>query len=325
MSAVIGTEADSRVVAELPDLTGRLLTAASVEETLARTLDGVGGYAPASALAAAWDVNGSTGAVVLAGRAVPADEARALVDEAIATRGEPGDPRIGPPRFVRTVLVRPRGEMGARPDWTQARRIALAPSSGVGFLFCGSGADPAEAFDHPDVTVLLHCAAACVSRLCVEAAGERGAPSGRLQRAEDLRPALRRLLSDSAEAGTDLALMLVEPLGPEDVVDEGAVTAVGRLLLGTMRHSDLVFPAGPGRFCVVMPRTNPRHALIAASRVNARLEDARPPDVPRGVRIAIGVSGLDESATSAEHLYRQAEAALAEARSPNGPGVFLYL
>ena len=323
MSSVAHTTSPAVAVCELPDLTGQLLTACSVEETLAWTLDGVARYVPASVLAAGWDVQGSTGGVVLSGRHVSQEEAQLLVDQAVGTGPYGSDMAIGPPRFVRAMRVRARHPGGGLPDWTHCLYVGLAPNSAVGFAFHGDGPDPAEGFEHPDVIVLLHCAAACVCRLCIEAGGD--SVGGKLQPSDDLLPVLDRLRTDATDRGVDLAVMLVEPMGPDDEVTEEAIAAIGHMLVGTLRNSDLVFRAGPRHFCAVMPRTNPRHALIAAGRMTGRLQESRPPEVPAGVRLAIGVSGLDESAAPAEQLYAQSESALAEARSPDGAGVFLHL
>ncbi|MFQ6097472.1 MAG: hypothetical protein ACE5O2_07050, partial [Armatimonadota bacterium] len=137
MSAAVNSRTEVALGADLSDLTGRLLTAPSVEDALARTLEGIAEYVPCSELAAAWNVRGNTGAVVLAARALSEDEARCLADQAAQASREQEDAWIGPPEFVRAVRVRPRRERSGPLNWTRRRCVCLAPNSVVGFLVRG--------------------------------------------------------------------------------------------------------------------------------------------------------------------------------------------
>ncbi len=101
------------------------------------------------------------------------------------------------------------------------------------------------------------------------------------------------------------------------LVGDHVLAAIGAVLRTHARSFDLVGRLGGDEFAVLMPDTQPSDAGALAKRIC--LEASSVLEVP--VTLSIGVSGLDRSMPTAEHMRDEADFALYEVKGAGRDGV----
>ena len=90
------------------------------------------------------------------------------------------------------------------------------------------------------------------------------------------------------------------------VVGDRVLAAVGKVLVDNVRTFDVASRLGGDEFALLLPETGPRGAVAVAERIVRDL--AGRGEVP--VTLSIGVSSLDRSMPTREHLFDEADMAL---------------
>ena len=90
------------------------------------------------------------------------------------------------------------------------------------------------------------------------------------------------------------------------LVGDAVLAAVGRILLANVRTFDVACRLGGDEFALLLPETDASGAVQVAERIFRDL--AGEGEVP--VTLSIGVSSLDRSQATAEHLFDEADLAL---------------
>ena len=101
------------------------------------------------------------------------------------------------------------------------------------------------------------------------------------------------------------------------LVGDHVLAGIGAALRAQSRSFDLVGRLGGDEFAVLMPDTDPTSATALAQRI--RLEAAAGLEVP--VTLSIGVSGLDLSQPTAEHMLDDADFSLYQVKGAGRDGV----
>ncbi len=101
------------------------------------------------------------------------------------------------------------------------------------------------------------------------------------------------------------------------LVGDHVLAGIGAALRAQSRSFDLVGRLGGDEFAVLMPDTDPTAATALAERI--RLEAAAGLEVP--VTLSIGVSGLDLSQPTAEHMLDDADFSLYQVKGGGRDGV----
>jgi diguanylate cyclase (GGDEF)-like protein len=101
------------------------------------------------------------------------------------------------------------------------------------------------------------------------------------------------------------------------LVGDHVLAAIGAALLAQTRSFDLVGRLGGDEFAVLMPDTEAAAATALAERI--RLEAAAGLEVP--VTVSIGVSGLDRSEPTVEHMLDDADFSLYQVKRSGRDGV----
>jgi diguanylate cyclase (GGDEF)-like protein len=95
-----------------------------------------------------------------------------------------------------------------------------------------------------------------------------------------------------------------------------AIRTVGRLLTESSRKSDIAGRVGGEEFCVILPETNEKHAMIWAQRVCDSI--CRTPVVFEGrtvgITISLGIAGLDERVDTPQRFIDLADQSLLAAK-----------
>jgi diguanylate cyclase (GGDEF)-like protein len=102
---------------------------------------------------------------------------------------------------------------------------------------------------------------------------------------------------------------------------------VAEALHGTVRETDFAARFGGDEFCVLLPQTSPAEAVQTALRIRARIAGTvmQSGSYQRQVTVSIGVDSYDgRSASSIDHLRRNANRALQEAKRRGKNQVWLY-
>ncbi len=90
------------------------------------------------------------------------------------------------------------------------------------------------------------------------------------------------------------------------VVGDQVLAAIGRILMANVRAFDVASRLGGDEFALLLPETNASGAVAVAERIFRDL--ASEGEVP--VTLSIGVSSLDRSLPTMEHLFDEADLAL---------------
>jgi diguanylate cyclase (GGDEF)-like protein len=90
------------------------------------------------------------------------------------------------------------------------------------------------------------------------------------------------------------------------VVGDRVLATIGRILMANVRTFDVASRLGGDEFALLLPETDARGAVVVAERIFRDLAGAG--EVP--VTLSIGVSSLDRSLPTAEHLFDEADMAL---------------
>ncbi|HVC66941.1 MAG TPA: GGDEF domain-containing protein [Acidimicrobiales bacterium] len=137
--------------------------------------------------------------------------------------------------------------------------------------------------------------------------------------------ATRRVLRQHTEqeieralrSGSPLSLLMVDVDRFKDVNDrfghlvgDRVLAAVGRILLANVRTFDVACRLGGDEFALLLPETDASGAAHVAERIFRDLAVAA--EAP--VTLSIGVSTLDRSRATAEHLFDEADLALYQAK-----------
>jgi diguanylate cyclase (GGDEF)-like protein len=133
-------------------------------------------------------------------------------------------------------------------------------------------------------------------------------------------------IARSLRNGHPLSLMMIDVDSFKAVNDtyghlvgDHVLAAIGQALRQQSRSFDLVGRLGGDEFAVLMPDTEPSAALALAERI--RLEAAAGLEVP--VTLSIGVSGLDLSEPTVEHMLDDADFSLYQVKGAGRDGVAL--
>ena len=94
------------------------------------------------------------------------------------------------------------------------------------------------------------------------------------------------------------------------VVGDRVLSNIGRILLQHVRAFDVASRLGGDEFALLLPETDERGAVMVAERIVRDLADNS--EVP--VTLSIGVTCLDRSTPTVEHLFDEADLALYEAK-----------
>ena len=125
----------------------------------------------------------------------------------------------------------------------------------------------------------------------------------------------------------ELALVVMElRMGPgrePGVLTDSELQAVGEALGSSLRQADSACRLASGRFCLLLPMTSQRNALIATDRVLSRLR-AHPGLSPE-VECNTGVSGWTFDGSSTPELFEQAGIALERAKRAGARGAFVFI
>jgi diguanylate cyclase (GGDEF)-like protein len=131
-------------------------------------------------------------------------------------------------------------------------------------------------------------------------------------------------IARSLRNGHPLSLMLIDVDSFKAVNDtyghlvgDHVLAAIGGALRSHSRAFDLVGRLGGDEFAVLMPDTGAPAAAALAERL--RLEASAGLEIP--VTLSIGVSGLDRSAATAEHMFDDADFALYQVKRAGRDGV----
>jgi len=90
------------------------------------------------------------------------------------------------------------------------------------------------------------------------------------------------------------------------VVGDRVLATIGRILLANVRTFDVASRLGGDEFALLLPETDASGAVVVAERIFRDLAGAS--EVP--VTLSIGVSSLDRSLPTVEHLFDEADLAL---------------
>jgi diguanylate cyclase (GGDEF)-like protein len=117
----------------------------------------------------------------------------------------------------------------------------------------------------------------------------------------------------AVRSGSPLSLLMIDVdhfKGVNDtfghVVGDRVLAAVGTVLLENVRTFDVASRLGGDEFALLLPETGPRAAMLVAERIVRDLAGGA--EVP--VTLSIGVSSLDRSNPTPEHLFDEADLAL---------------
>jgi len=102
---------------------------------------------------------------------------------------------------------------------------------------------------------------------------------------------------------------------------------VAEALKGTVRETDFAARFGGDEFCVLLPQTSPAEAVQTALRIRQRISGTivQNGNWQRQVTVSIGVDSYDgRAASSVDHLRRNANRALQEAKRRGKNQVWLY-
>jgi diguanylate cyclase (GGDEF)-like protein len=133
-------------------------------------------------------------------------------------------------------------------------------------------------------------------------------------------------IARSLRNGHPLSLMMIDVDSFKAVNDtyghlvgDHVLSAIGAVLRTQTRSFDLVGRLGGDEFAVLMPDTEPTAAVALAERI--RLEAAAGLEVP--VTLSVGVSGLDRSEPTVEHMLDDADFSLYQVKGSGRDGVAL--
>jgi len=101
------------------------------------------------------------------------------------------------------------------------------------------------------------------------------------------------------------------------LVGDHVLAAVGASLRSHARTFDLVGRLGGDEFAVLLPNTEPTAAVTLAKRISQAASVV--PEVP--ITLSVGISGLDRSTPTTEHMLDDADFALYQAKSAGRDGV----
>jgi diguanylate cyclase (GGDEF)-like protein len=101
------------------------------------------------------------------------------------------------------------------------------------------------------------------------------------------------------------------------LVGDHVLAAIGQVLSTNTRSFEMVGRLGGDEFAVLMPNTEPSHALVAAERF--RLESMKAVEVH--VTLSVGISGLDLASPTAERMLDDADFALYQVKHAGRDGV----
>ncbi len=90
------------------------------------------------------------------------------------------------------------------------------------------------------------------------------------------------------------------------VVGDRVLATIGRILMANVRTFDVASRIGGDEFALLLPETDARSAVVVAERIFRDLAGSG--EVP--VTLSIGVSSLDRSLPTTEHLFDEADMAL---------------
>ncbi len=313
------------------DIAARATADAVLEEAFCRARE----VLPLAACLGIWHVAGRTEGGVCAGWDLSQEDAFSLALEAVhRVGGGLASGPLGSPRFVRrhrSTAMEPKDTgSGVWADFP----YVLGGDAVALFSVLTADAAHLGQRTHALLAALFSCAAPSLAHLSLANVNDLAARTDAATRPQDLADVGRVLDSRVAEArsrGHELSVMLVDA-----VVDgclyqnaaqayEEAMSASGGLIVNTLRDSDAVYRLGERRFVVIMLRTSPRNALIAADRIMARLTEHRGNGRMLPERLVIGVAGLDDDVRTSDDLYAHAEAALAQAYASDSGTAFVYL
>ncbi|MFQ6132081.1 MAG: diguanylate cyclase domain-containing protein [Armatimonadota bacterium] len=320
----------------LSEAVQNVASANSVEDLFEEVFNHARSVLPVAACVAIWHVAGRTEGGVAAGWDLSEEQAFALAAEAIDRVQERMEPNSLPwPRFVRRHLDQrcvplPGPEAGC---WTD---FPTPLGAGAAVLFSVlAGAD--GSLGQRDIGLLapvFTCAAPSLAHLSLATVHDMEARADAATTPQDLADVTRVLDSNVADAkarGQELSVMLADAMPSEDLIAEGpeaieeAVVNGAQLIVETIRDSDAAYRLGERRLLMVMPRTSPRNALIAAERITECMKQRQAEGGRLPERLIIGVAGLDDDVASADDLYSHAESALAQAYASDSETAFVYL
>jgi len=311
-------------------------SASSVEDLFEQVFNHARAVLPVAACVAIWHVAGRTEGGVCAGWDLSEEEAIALAAEAISRVQERLEPTSLPsPRYVRRrlnahYLQAPGPKAGAWADFPTPL------GAGAAVLFSVLAGEEAALEDRHVALLspIFSCAAPSLAHLSLATVHDMAARADAATTPQDLADVTRVLDSNVADArarGQELSVMLADAMSGEELAVAGpeaveeAVVNAAQLIATTIRGADAAYRLGERRMLVMMPRTSPRNALIAAERIGARLEQRRAEGARLPERLMIGVAGLDEDVASADDLYAHAESALGQAYASDSETAFVYL
>ena len=126
-----------------------------------------------------------------------------------------------------------------------------------------------------------------------------------------------RTVSDAQEAGTSLALLILDLDDLKRINDErghaggdDALAAMGRLLVTSTRHADRAFRIGGDEFAVLMPNTDAMAAFAIARRLLAAAVETTDDRMIPELSFSGGIARLAPETGDSGQLFRQADAAL---------------
>ena len=143
-----------------------------------------------------------------------------------------------------------------------------------------------------------------------------------------LRPRMEEEIARSVRTGSPLSLLMIdvdEFKSVNDtyghVVGDHVLASLGAVLRRSARVYDLVSRIGGDEFALLLPDTDESGALLIAQRIRQDLPAAV--EVP--VTLSIGVSTLDRSEPSAEHLIDDADFALYQVKRSGRDAIATHL
>jgi diguanylate cyclase (GGDEF)-like protein len=103
---------------------------------------------------------------------------------------------------------------------------------------------------------------------------------------------------------------------------DAILSAIGRVLTGSFRASDVVARIAGDEFAMLLPETSGQGAQVVALKLRDRLAEAIA-ETTQAVTLSVAIIGFDEGAVSLDPVLQQADAAMLEAKRA-GPGGTRY-